>query len=203
MDFTSIQTALEKRGFACQCFATAGEAKAYLLDALRACPRVGIGGSMTVKDMQLSGALREQGNEVLWHWEAEPAQHTEALRAAMTADAYVCSANALLPDGRIVQIDGTGNRVAALCYGPAKVFLTVGRNKVVASGGLLAAVARIRQQACPKNARRLNFDTPCATTGTCDEERCGRKMCHLVLALEAPPNGRAVEVLLIDEDLGY
>jgi len=202
MDWTPILTALEKRGFRARAFATAGEAKTYLLEALAGCPNVGIGGSVTVRDIALSASLRERGHTVHWHWEAEPEARARALRLALDADAYLCSANALLQDGRIVQIDGTGNRLAALCYGPPKVFLVVGQNKLV-DGGLPAGIARIKSKACPPNARRLNLETPCARTGACNEEACGRVTCRLTLALEAPPNGREVEVLLVSEDLGY
>jgi len=202
MDWSPLLTALERRGFRAQAFATAAEAKDYLVEALRGCPRVGVGGSVTVRDIGLSQALRERGHTVHWHWEVDLESRAETLRLAMTADAYVCSANALLRDGRIVQIDGTGNRVAALCYGPPKVFLVVGKNKLV-DGGLLAAIARVKREACPRNARRLNLDTHCSRTGACDEEACGRTMCRLTLALEGPPGGREVEVLLVDEELGY
>ena len=202
MDWTPICAALEKRGFRTHRFATADEAKAYLLQALSGCPRVGIGGSVTVRDMRLSQALREQGHTVHWHWEAEPEARAEALRLALDADAYLCSANALLHDGRIVQIDGTGNRLAALCYGPPKVFMVIGKNKVV-DGSLLAGIARIKRDACPPNARRLNLDTPCARTGACNEDACNGSMCRLTLTLDRPPNGREVEVLLVEEDLGY
>ena len=202
MDYTPILAALEKRGFRAHTFATGAEAKAYLLEALRDCPCVGIGGSVSVRDIGLSQALRDRGHTVHWHWEAEPEARAETLRLALDADAYLCSANALLHDGRIVQIDGTGNRLAALCYGPPKIFLIVGKNKLV-DGGLLAAIARVKREACPPNARRLNLDTPCAHTGACGEGTCGASMCRLTLTLDRPPNGREVEVLLVDEDLGY
>lgn len=203
MEWGSTLASLTRRGFIVNTFDTVNAAKAYLLEALRPCARVGIGGSVTVRDMGLSEALHAQGNTIHWHWEGEASSHAEAQRLALSADAYVCSINALVHDGRIVQIDGTGNRLAALCFGPPKVFLVAGRNKLVSSGGLLAGIARIKREACPKNARRLNLDTPCARAGTCDEDRCGHTLCRLSLVLESPPKGRQIEVVLIDEDLGY
>lgn len=202
MDLNSVLAALEKRGFRAQAFATAEEVRIYLLEALRDCPQVGIGGSVTVRDIGLSQALKEKGHTVHWHWEAALEARDETFRLAQAADAYLCSANALLRDGRVVQIDGTGNRLAALCFGPPKVFLIVGKNKLV-DGGLLAGIARIKREACPPNARRLHHDTGCVSTGACHEDACNQSMCRLTLTLDRPPNGREVEVLLVNQDLGY
>ncbi len=203
MDFTNVVKSLEKRGFTTQVFPTAEQAKQYLIGALADAPTVAFGGSMTLKNMGMSDALRDAGHEVLWHWETPPEQREALFQRVWTADAYVCSANALLPDGRIVQIDGTGNRVAALCYGPKRAYLVVGRNKLVSGNGLLSAVSRIKREACPPNARRLGLQTPCALTGSCDEESCHHVMCHITIALDCPAGGHALEVILVDEDLGY
>ena len=202
MDLAHVAQSLQRRGFGATVFQTADEAKAYLLSALAQVPSVGFGGCMTIKNMGLADALRAAGTTVHWHWEAAPGTRADTLEKAMHADAYVCSANALLRDGRVVEIDGSGNRVAALCFGPAKAYLVVGRNKLV-TGGLLAAITRVKREACPPNARRLALNTPCAQHGTCDEERCKYTMCRVTLVIDAPPTGHTVEVLLVDEDLGY
>lgn len=194
--------ALRARGFDADVFATAKEAAAFILADVPAGNTVAIGGSMTVKQMGLETLLREKGHSVLWHWEVAPAERPALLHEAMNAQVYLCSANALTEDGLIVQIDGNGNRVAAMCYGPGTVYVVIGRNKLV-SGGLQQAVRRIKSVACPQNARRQGMDTPCAKTGSCDISACKNSMCHITASFDLAPNGKRTQVVLIDEDLGY
>lgn len=194
--------ALRARGFDADVFDTAREAAAFILADIPAGETVAIGGSMTAKQMGLETLLREKGHTVLWHWEVAPAERPALLHEAMNAPVYLCSANALTEDGLIVQIDGNGNRVAAMCYGPGTVYVVIGRNKLV-SGGLQQAVRRIKSVACPQNARRQGIDTPCARTGACDVSSCKSSMCHMTVSFELAPNGKRTQVLLIDEDLGY
>ena len=196
-------SALQARGFDTVCFDTAKEAAEHILADIPEGASVGVGGSMTVKDMQLDLRLAEKGHAVYWHWTAEPSARRAELEKAMNADAYLLSANALTLDGLMVQIDGTGNRVAALCYGPNTVYVIIGRNKVV-EGGYQQAVRRIKQVACPKNAQRLNLPTPCGQTGHCDVAACkAGSMCHMTVACDGAPGGKRTQVVLVNEDLGY
>ena len=195
----SVARALRARGFEAAVFDTAQDAARALLGELPAAQTVGIGGSMTVRQMGLDRQLAEAGHTVFWHWTA--ADKNAARHQALNAAVYICSANALTQDGLIVQIDGTGNRAAAICYGPGTVYMLVGRNKLV-SGGYQQAVRRIKQVACPKNAERFGLDTPCRHGG-CNVQACQRPMCNIFLALERAPGGKRTSVLLIDEDLGY
>lgn len=194
--------ALRRRGFDALVCDTAADASAFILNDLPVGQTIAFGGSMTAKQMNLDHLLREAGHTVLWHWDAAPADRPALLHEAMHAPYYVCSANAITEDGLIVQIDGTGNRVAALCYGPGTVYLVIGRNKLV-KGGYQQAVRRAKQIACPQNARRYSLDTPCAATGNCDASACRQSICRMFLALELAPNGKRTQVILIDEDLGY
>lgn len=194
--------ALAARGFEPHVFESAKDAAAFVLDLAPEGALVAFGGSTTCKDLGLADSLRAKGHEVLWHWEAPADQKAAVLARAMHADLYLASANALTESGVIVQIDGTGNRVAAQTFGPKTVCLIVGKNKLV-SGGYSQAVARIKSVACPKNARRLGLDTPCAATGKCNSSECKRSMCSVTAAFERAPGGRRFLVLLVNEDLGY
>lgn len=194
--------ALKSRGFEPHVFETAKDAASFVLSLAAPGALVAVGGSTTVKDLGLADALREEGHEVLWHWEAAPAERPALLARAMHADLYLASANALTESGVIVQIDGTGNRVGAMTYGPRTVCLIVGRNKLV-SGGYAQAVARIKSVACPQNARRLGLDTPCAANGKCSVAACRNSMCSVTTSFERAPGGRRFLVLLVNEDLGY
>ena len=194
--------ALAARGFESHVFETAQEAAAFILEDTAPDALVAVGGSMTIKNLGLADSLRAKGHEVLWHWEAAPADRPAVLARAMHADLYLASANALTESGVIVQIDGTGNRVGAMTFGPKTVCLIVGRNKLVA-GGNADAVRRIKSVACPANAHRLGLDTPCAKEGKCDLSACKASMCSVTSAFERAPGGRRFVVLLVNEDLGY
>ena len=199
----TIAAKLRERGFDAAVFATREEASAFILSDVPAGAQIAIGGSMTVKEMDLQTKLREQGHDVLWHWEIPHAERHALLHEAMNAQVYLSSANAITTDGLMVQIDGTGNRVAALCYGPDTVYVVIGRNKIV-EGGYQQAVKRIKQVACPANARRLNLPTPCGQTGSCNVSECkAGSMCHMTVAFEGAPGGKRTQVVLINEDLGY
>lgn len=193
--------ALKTRGFTAEVFATAKEAADFVRRDIPADSDVAVGGSMTVQQMNLHTLLREDGHTVLWHWEVAPAERPALLHKAMHVPVYLCSANAITADGLIVQIDGNGNRVAAMCYGPQTVYVLIGRNKIV-EGGYQQAVRRIKQVACPQNARRQGLNTPCAKDG-CDMSACTNSMCRMTVAFDLAPNGKTTKVLLIDEDLGF
>lgn len=194
--------ALRRRGFETMIFDTGAQAVEYVRKDVPQGDVVAFGGCMTAKQLGLNDLMSEDGHTVHWHWEAAPENRPAVLREAMLADTYICSANALTEDGLMVQIDGTGNRVAAMCYGPKKVYVLIGRNKLV-EGGYAQAVSRIKQIACPANARRYNLNTPCAETGKCNVSACTRSMCHAFLALEGAPTSNHMKVILIDEELGY
>lgn len=194
--------ALRRRGFSAAVFASAAEAADYILQDVPEGADVAVGGSMTVKQMALHERLRAQGHTVLWHWEVPPQERPALLHREMNCPVYLCSANALAEDGLIVQIDGNGNRVGAMCYGPQTVYVIIGRNKLV-QGGYTQAVRRAKQEACPPNARRQGLDTPCASSGSCDAGACKNSMCSVIAAFERAPGGKRTQVVLVDEELGY
>ena len=192
---------LKRRGFAVTRVSTPEEARDYLLRAIGEKETVGIGGSMTIEELSLLPELRRRGNPVFWHWHRENQTPAQAHRGASEADVYLCSANAITADGRIVNIDGTGNRLAALAWGPGRVILVVGKNKV--SGTLDEAVERIKTKACPPNARRLGLNTPCAKLGYCTDCDSPQRICKATLILDRAPNSHPVEVVLVERDMGY
>ncbi|HHW91522.1 MAG TPA: LUD domain-containing protein, partial [Firmicutes bacterium] len=114
---------------------------------------------------------------------------------------YLASSNALTEDGRLVNIDGTGNRVMGMVYGPRRVILVVGSNKL--AGSLEAALERIHREACPPNARRLKLQTPCAATGECNDCSSPDRMCKVTTIIEGKPGATDLEVILVGEKLGY
>ena len=196
MSFESVKKNLESRGFSVKTFATAGEAAAYLDSAIDGAS-VGFGGSMTLKDMGLYERL-ESHNEVCWHWVNGP----EDRMKAMNTQVYVTSANGLAETGEIINIDGSGNRVASTLYGHKKVYFAIGRNKLAPT--YEEALWRARNIAGPKNAQRKQMKTPCAAKGDrCYDCKSPERICRGMVTLWGPMLGMETEVVLVNEALGY
>lgn len=190
-----VLSALKNNGFSC--FSVKDKAEALSLSlSLIGDGSVGIGGSMTVEELGLYSVLKNKGNKVFWHWRGD------AFEDAEKADVYVCSANAVTEDGKIMQTDGVGNRIGCLINGPKEALLIVGKNKIVKNSE--QAYARIKGVACAKNARRLGAHTPCAQTGECLDCRTAARMCSITAVFERPSKRLfKTTVILVNEDLGY
>lgn len=160
------------------------------------------GGSMTIRDLGIPDALRNRGTlEVLDRDKAESPEDVQAIYLrAFSADVYLTSANAISEDGVIVNIDGNGNRVAAITWGPKKVIFIIGLNKV--SQTVESALARVRGTASPINAARFDITTPCQIDGVCRNCNSPESICNYVHFLRNSPKGRHV-VVLVGENLGY
>lgn len=189
---------LEGRGFRVHRFATGAEAADYLVQTLHG-TSIGIGGSVTIDTLGVYDRLCES-NEVFWHWKNHAPETRER---AGKAETYLCSANGVSENGEIVNIDGFGNRVAGTIYGPERVFLVVGRNKIAPD--LNGAIDRARNIAAPLNARRLNRHTPCAVgEPRCHDCRSPEKVCGVMTVFFMPPTSiKEFHVILVNEDLGY
>ena len=181
---------------------TAEEAVGKVLELIPAGSSVTWGGSMTIRDIGIPDALRQKGcYEVLDRdlVEGDEAKVQMYVRA-FTTDVYLSSANAISEDGVIVNIDGNGNRVAAITWGPKRVIFVIGLNKVAQT--VEAALARARSTASPINAARFDIKTPCQTDGVCHNCNSPESICNYVHFLRNSPKGRHV-VVLVGEDLGY
>ena len=189
---------LEGRGFRVYRFASGAEAAEFLVQTLHG-TSIGIGGSVTIDTLGVYDRLCGS-NEVFWHWKNHAPETRER---AGKAETYLCSANGVSETGEIVNIDGFGNRVAGMIYGPERVFLVVGRNKIAPD--LTGAIDRARNIAAPLNARRLNRHTPCAVgEPRCHDCRSPEKVCGVMTVFFMPPTSiKEFHVILVDEDLGY
>ena len=195
-DFTNVQKNLAGRGFAVKTFAAGAEAAAYLDGAIDG-KSVGIGGSVTAQELGLYDQLASH-NEVHWHWTNGPAERA----AAMGAQVYITSVNGLAETGELINIDGAGNRVAGTLFGHEKVYFIVGRNKLAPTYD--QALWRARNIAAPKNAQRLKCKTPCAVKGDrCYDCKSPDRICRGLVVLWEAMMGMEMEVVLVDEDLGY
>ncbi|MDO4159218.1 MAG: lactate utilization protein [Prevotellaceae bacterium] len=159
------------------------------------------GGSMTIRDMGLTKALHERNLKVLDRDEAKDREEAQKIyREAFFCDYYLSSVNAISEDGVIVNIDGNGNRVAAITFGPKYVIFVVGLNKVAQD--VDSALARARSTASPINAARFDIKTPCQIDGTCHNCNSPESICNYVHFLRNARPGKYT-VVLIGEDLGY
>ncbi|MBR6530124.1 MAG: lactate utilization protein [Clostridia bacterium] len=189
-----------KKGYTTRFFKTKEEAVAHLCAALNG-KKIGFGGSATLHELGLFEALSEH-NTVLWHWRIPQGETADELRRkAALCPIYFTSANAISEDGKIVNIDGTSNRVAAYLYGKEKVYFVCGTNKLCPDEE--SAVARARNVAAPTNAARLGLDTPCAKTLSCHDCKSKSRICRALNVLWEKPTGADMELILIDEALGY
>lgn len=200
-DFTALKQNLESKGYQVTVFDTKEEAANYIKSQIDN-KTVGLGGSVTIHDMNLFELLSNH-NKVYWH-DKKPEEMTvmETRTAATRAEVYISSVNGISEAGEIVNIDNTGNRVAAISYGPEKVYLVIGSNKVALD--LNKTIYRARNIASPLNAKRLNRKTPCAVKGDkCYDCNSPERICRNLSVLWTKPTGAEYEVVLIDEELGY
>lgn len=193
---------MRKNGFEVVEVRTAAEACDYLLGRITAGASVGVGGSVSVRDTGVLTALAQKGCKVYTSWGAKPEDVPMIRENSRRADVYLSSANAVTRTGKLVLVDGIGNRVGAVCDGPRDVYFVVSHSKVV-DGGINTAVARIKKTACPQNTRRLGIDTPCARTGNCGGDECQDSICRLTLAVDRVPKNRRMTVVFVEEALGY
>lgn len=201
MDIQKLQENLESRGFKVSYFDKKEDGAQYICNQI-AGQKVGLGGSVTLDQMGMYEKLSEN-NEVLWHWRIPEGQAgADVLKAARSADVYLSSVNGIAETGEIVNIDNTGNRVAATLYGHKKVYLVAGVNKITPD--VDSAIYRSRNIAAPPNARRLGKKTPCAVKADkCYDCKSPDRICRGLVVLWEAPMGCEYEVVLIGEELGY
>lgn len=189
---------LNNRGFDTSFFSTSDEAVSYIVSKLNG-QTIGFGGSMTVEGLGLFEKLGEK-NSVYWHWKQE---RLEALKNATNAEIYITSANAIAQTGEIINIDGSGNRLASNLFGKKKVYIVVGTNKIEENYD--KALYRARNIAAPLNSRRLSRKTPCVNGELkCYDCTSPERICRGLAVLWNNMYGIGnVEVVIIDEKLGY
>ncbi len=193
LNVDALMRAFTSRGFAFSYFPTVNEATRYVASAC-AGKSVSLGGSMSFKEMGFPEAFADS-TEVHWHWITKG-------EFFQTPDIYLSSANGLSETGEVVNIDGTGNRVAGTLYGAKQCMFVCGINKLCPD--LASAIERARNVAAPKNAQRFGLKTPCAADGRCHDCKSPARICRaLVVHMGAPKGFEKCEIVLVGEPLGY
>lgn len=195
--------ALKKNGFDAEYYADSKEAVASILGLITPGMTIGLGGSATVKGLKIAEKAADLGAVILDHNAPGLAaeEKLEVRRKQLTSDIFLCSTNALTLEGYLVNVDGTGNRVAAMSFGPRKVIVLAGTNKICKDTE--AAFERIELTAAPKNSNRLHLATPCASTGVCTDCNSGKRICRIYSVLKRKPAATDFKVLIIGETLGF
>lgn len=194
---------LKRNGFDVRIAATPEAGCRDILAMISEFESFGIGGSETVRQIGIIDELLGMGKTIHDHWQPELSpDEVQAVRLEQgRCDCFLCSANAISARGEIVNVDGIGNRVAAMSFGPRKVVIVAGVNKIVPD--LDQALQRVRQIAGPMRAKSLGMDTPCAETGECADCHSPQRICRITTILHRRPLQTDISVVLVGTDLGF
>jgi len=164
---------------------------------------VGVGGSVTLREIGIIDRLQEQGNVIYDHWKQGISNEDSVRirRLQQSSDVFLTGANAVTSNGEIVSIDGFGNRISSMMFGPKGVMIIAGVNKIVKD--IPEAIHRLKTVAAPMNAKRFGADTPCARLGKCMDCDSPQRICRGTLIMERKPFVTPTLVVIVMEDLGY
>jgi len=195
--------ALKKNGFDAIYFPNREAAIAHVMGYVKSGQTVGFGGSMTVAELGIKAMAVAAGATPLDHGEPalSPEEKAETRRLQQTCDLFLSSSNAVTLDGMLVNVDGNGNRTNAMGFGPKKVVIVAGVNKIVADEE--AGYARIRERAAPMNNKRLGIQNPCVVKGVCVDCAGPTRICRVYSTLRRKPSFTDVTVVIIGESLGF
>lgn len=198
--------ALRKNDFDAMYIPTRKEALAKLLELVPPNALIGVGGSVTVRELGLLESLRRRGNKIADHWEARhkglpPEEVMKIRKLLLNSDVLLTSTNAITETGHLVNTDHAGQRVAAMIFGPKKVIIIAGVNKIVRD--VKEALERIRNIVAPMNAKRLSVNVPCTVSGICSDCDSQNRICNVTTIIERRPIYTDVTVILIGKALGY
>lgn len=201
-----VSRALARRGMNSRVCPDSNSALEAVMSLIPKGATVGFGGSVTLAQTGILDALRERTDITLFDRDApglSAEQVGEMIRKSMTCDFYLSSANALTMDGRIVNIDGRGNRVSACIFGPSRVIYVIGHNKLTRN--LDEAIGRIKTVATPANCRRLGIDSPCSKLGRCPEKNVPTPNCICIstVIIDGSRDPQRVHTVLVNQELGY
>jgi L-lactate utilization protein LutB len=198
----TIMKNLKKRGmegFYCE---TKEEARDLVSSMIDKEAVVSWGGTMTVDEIGIKEVLKEKNIKVIDRDTAKsPEERTKLMKNSLLSDVFLASTNAITMSGEMLNIDGVGNRIAAMCYGPDSVIIVAGMNKVVAD--LDSALAKARLDATVPNAVRFKVNTPCAASGVCGDCLSEDTLCGKILVTRYSKPANRIKVVLVGENLGF
>jgi len=201
------KNALERNQFKVLVALSKRDAVDKVLESIPLDAKVGVGGSMTIRELGLIETLTRRGNHVVHHWlpDVSFSDWLPFMMEEHSSDVFLCSSNAVTEDGKLVNIDSTGNRVASMIFGPKKVIVIAGKNKIVKD--VESGLKRLKKVAGPLNAKRHNIvELPCVSTGLCTDCDSPKRICRVITIMERAPNrvrSPNITVVLVAEKLGF
>lgn len=195
--------ALIKNEFDAVYFATTKEAAAFIMEHVKPGTTVGFGGSMTIGSMAIQDQVKAAGGKVIDHGAAGLTMEEKiaTAREELVSDLFLCSSNAITLDGLLVNIDGMGNRVSAMTFGPKKVVIVVSTDKICRDEK--AAFERLESIAAPMNNKRLDMPNPCTRTGSCMNCQAKTRICRVYSVMRKKPMVTDITVVVVGESAGY
>ncbi len=198
-----VVDALIKNEFDALYVSTAKEAATFIMDHVKPKTKVGFGGSMTISNMGIQDKVKAAGAIVLDHGTPDLTfeERVTIAKEELLSDLYLCSSNAITLDGTLVNIDGMGNRVSAMSFGPKKVIVVVSTDKI--GKDEKAAFARLEGIASPMNNKRLDTQNPCTKTGVCVNCQTKTRICRVYSVIKKKPLATDITVVIVGESAGY
>ena len=199
---TSVSN-LKKHGFEAYFAATVNEARDLIFEMISGYETFGFGGSDTTRVLGLIEELQKKGKTIFDHWQKglTSDEDMEIRLQQGRCDCFLCSANAIAATGEVVNVDGVGNRTSAMSFGPKRVVIVAGMNKVTQD--LESALRRVREVSGPMRAKSLGMDTPCAETGVCGDCNSPQRICRITTILHRKPMLTDMTLVLVNEALGF
>jgi Uncharacterised ACR, YkgG family COG1556. len=199
---STIKSNFKLRNIEVEYFETIDKVKAQILNTIPINSSVGIGHSATLQRMNITEELLDRGNVVFDKELAKDKEECKIIkRKALLTDWYITGSNAVSVDGRIINVDHSGNRVAAINYGPDKVIIVVGINKIVDTWQ--AGIERVKNIACPLNAKRAGFNPPCVVLNKCVDCTSQERVCNSLSIIEGQSIKGRIKIFIVNDNLGF
>jgi hypothetical protein len=210
-----VVKSLKKNFFEAAYFPAVGEARDFVLSKIPDNSTIGVGGSVTIRELGLIEELENRGHVVTHHWKPELGHGAdggrvegfvrgsdfEVRRKAMMSDIYLCSSNVITTDGKLVNMDGFGNRVASMIFGPRQTIIIASVYKIVTD--VKAAIEKIETMTAPMSAHRGHAKVPCASTGICTDCDSPDRACCVMSIMHKKPKAAEILVVLVGEEVGF
>jgi L-lactate utilization protein LutC len=205
MDINTVNKLKENfkmRNIEIEYFESLKEVKLSLLKIIDEGCTVGIGHSATLQKMNIVSALIERGTVVYDKELAKTKDEVKMLKKkALITDWYITGSNAVTLDGKIINVDHSGNRVAAITFGPDKVIVVVGKNKIVENAE--EGIKRVKNIACPLNAKRAGYNPPCVELNRCVDCTSKERVCNVLSIIEGQADKNRMKIFIVNEECGF
>lgn len=200
--FYKLKESFKNKNIDAEYFETIEDVKSYILNIIPSDCKVGIGHSATIQEMNITDLLIERGNTVYdKELSTNKVESKIIKKKALIADWYITGSNAVTVDGRIINVDHSGNRVAAIAFGPDKVIIVAGINKIADNAE--EGIKRVKNIACPLNAKRAGFNPPCVELKKCVDCISSERVCNVLSIIEGQSEKNRIKLCIVNAEYGF